>query len=406
MEVPLENYILPDEKLEEMSYRLQDLLKEINKIESSAGERETKGGDHTPEDRLYIERDKIEEAFFYHQMAIEEREKKLGANSDETKKVINNSFQDINTISPTEANKKLSQEPKVESLLNATVKDLASKGKEGVEKTTGVKPSIAVKTALIDNGTNLDNVNDNNVGPAVGTITTDPDFQAQMRKVESSLSKKIGTYFISNLPFIIVLGVVIAILVLIDEGKVSPAAAVTAASQSLSGCYMIYGDGKVYNYIKLTGCSDWYSQNTYNLSKCRCNSTDDVSKPMDCTVNDTDLPYCIGKIDTSGGKKICVNPKDKNIPPSALLKCQGEIGQNGTFIRYTSNYEDIFSIVTKLISLTQITKGNIYNPPKNLIENFGLIEKIAIAIGIIVILLILGLTIYNVFGKKKIKNKK
>ena len=80
MEVPLENYILPDEKLEEMSYRLQDLLKEINKIESSAGERETKGGDHTPEDRLYIERDKIEEAFFYHQMAIEEREKNFPKN--------------------------------------------------------------------------------------------------------------------------------------------------------------------------------------------------------------------------------------------------------------------------------------------------------------------------------------
>ena len=307
---------------------------------------------------------------------------------------------------PKESAANLSEQPKVEGLFNRFMKKIVGEAKNGIEKTTGVKPTIAVKTALADNGTNLDNVNNDNVGPAVSTITTDPDFQAQMRKVESSLSKKIGTYFISNLPLFMILGVAIATMVLIDEGKVSPAAAAQAAAQQLSGCYMIYGDGKVYDYVKLDGCSDWYSENTNNLLKCRCNDSDsDISKTNDCTGDNSDSPYCIND-DSASGKKKCINPKDKNTPPSALLKCQGEAGQSGTFVRYTSNFDDALGIISKLISLVQVTGGDTYDTENTTRNKLGLVGKILLGVIIIVTVLILGIILYNTFFQNRNMIKK
>ena len=400
---------------------INDLNERMDNINSVISEYENMKGMTTREqdvkyENLLIERSLINGKIMADQAAkFAKQEIKSGTNAsdlptqDEYDKTVKRSF--FSNLfankkpTPKESAAKLAEEPKVEGLFNRFMKRIVGEGTKGVEKTTGVKSTIAVKKALVDNGSNINNVNNDNVRPAIGTITSDADFQVQMRKAESSLGKKIGTYFISNLPIFMILGVAIATMVLIDEGKVSPAAAAQAAAQQLSGCYMIYGDGKDYNYVKLDGCSDWYSESTDNLLKCRCNNADsDTSKPSDCTGDNSDSPYCIGKIDTSGGKKICINPNDKNAPSSALLKCQGEVGQNETFIRYTSHIEDGLGIITNMISMLDSKKEkNKYNPAKNVTEKFGIIEKIAIIIGIIVILLILGITIYNVFGKK---NKK
>lgn len=159
-----------------------------------------------------------------------------------------------------------------------------------------INPVDEVDNALSSSGTKLDNVNNDNVMEMTNKVVTNPTFQAKMKKLEPSL----GSKFISDIPKYLILGVVITILVFVLKGKVSPAAGTAAAAQQLSGCYMIYGDGKDYNYVKLDGCSDWYSESTDNLLKCRCNNADsDISKPSDCTGDNSDSPYCIGKIDTS-----------------------------------------------------------------------------------------------------------
>ena len=401
---------------------INDLNERMDNINSVISEYENMKGMTTREqdvkyENLLIERSLINGKIMADQAAkFAKQEIKSGTNAsdlptqDEYDKTVKRSF--FSNLfankkpTPKESAAKLAEEPKVEGLFNRFMKRIVGEGTKGVEKTTGVKSTIAVKKALVDNGSNINNVNNDNVRPAIGTITSDADFQVQMRKAESSLGKKIGTYFISNLPIFMILGVAIATMVLIDEGKVSPAAAAQAAAQQLSGCYMIYGDGKVYDYVKLDGCSDWYSENTNNLLKCRCNDSDsDISKPNDCTGDNSDSPYCIND-DSASGKKKCINPKDKNTPPSALLKCQGEAGQSGTFVRYTSNFDDALGIISKLISLVQVTGGDTYDTENTTRNKLGLVGKILLGVIIIVTVLILGIILYNTFFQNRNMIKK
>ena len=314
---------------------------------------------------------------------------------NEFERSVAGAFKTDNT--PKEATNTLAQDPKVEGAFNSSTIDSSKKGLGNIGKKTGTNPAPAVEKAISQTGSSIAGTNDNNVGQNLSAVVQNTGYISKMKEYAGNF----GSHIISNLPAYLILGVVIATMVFVVEGKVSPAAAAQAAAKQLSGCYMIYGDGTEYNYIKLDGCSDWYSENTNNLLKCRCNNSDnDISKPNDCTGDNSDSPYCIND-DSSSGKKKCINPKDKNTPPSALLKCQGEVGEKGTFVRYTSNEDDAIGILTKLLSLVQATGGDTYSTENKTTNTMGLVGKILLGVIIIVTLLILGLIIYNTFFQNR-----
>jgi len=287
-----------------------------------------------------------------------------------------------------------------DNILNKTPAEIAKEAENNLLSFTPSETDIIIRlpefprqSVIEANGGNLDDVNDGNVNDKVTLVINNPEFRREINRYAAQ--SNFGKFIISNLPKILILSVLITLLVFVIKGQVSVAAAAASYAQTLSGCYMIYGDDKDLQFVKLDGCSDWYSKSIENSLKCSCNS---ISEDVNCTGDDKDLPYCIGQSeDTSGGNK-CINPNDKNDPPKPLLKCQGEVGKVGTFVRYTSNLENGLSFISKIIDLMNETTNT-----ANKTKNNNIMGIVLTGVVITITLLILGLTIYNVFFQNKLK---
>jgi hypothetical protein len=226
-------------------------------------------------------------------------------------------------------------------------------------------------------------------------------YKAQMERLASNISEAVKSSKVWGvIGFTTFLGVFVAILIAVQRKDIPAPSAPIIANYFLTGCYMVYGDGKNPTVVKLDGCSSWYSNSNENSLYCKCGNTKSISE-IKCSGDDKNLPFCIGKPgDTSGATKCSV----PNVENYDLDVCKGQIGKEGPFVYYTSHIADALAMLPHMVKIiegsTTSTSTNDYNI-SNKSSTLGLVGKILLSVVIITIILILGLVIYNTFFQNR-----
>jgi hypothetical protein len=226
-------------------------------------------------------------------------------------------------------------------------------------------------------------------------------YKAQMERLASNISEAVKSSKVWGvIGFTTFLGVFVAILIAVQRKDIPAPSAPIIANYFLTGCYMVYGDGKNPTVVKLDGCSSWYSNSNENSLYCKCGNTKSISE-IKCSGDDKNLPFCIGKPgDTSGATKCSV----PNVENYDLDVCKGQIGKEGPFVYYTSHIADALAMLPHMVQIIQgstSTTTNDYNTENKTKNTMGLVGKILLGVIIIVTLLILGIIIYNTFFQNR-----